>query len=83
MVAIRREIEYIDGRVIISAEGDGSTFDDFDWGEDMTNISGLGCSFCHRCLLQDEPLRKQIHKHFDFYLKIVGGQEKINQMLHE
>ena len=83
MVAIKKNIEYIDGRIIISKEGDKSTFDDFDWGEDMTNISGLGSSFCHRVLLQEEILKKQIMKHLKFYTSIVGGIERIDQILDE
>jgi hypothetical protein len=29
----------------VSPEGDKATFDDFDWGEDLTDKSGLGSSF--------------------------------------
>jgi hypothetical protein len=36
----------VDKRIQISAEGDKSTFDDFDWGINMDNINGLGSSFC-------------------------------------
>ena len=51
LLGIRKPIDYIDGRVIVSAEGDKSTFDDFDWGMDMTDKSGLGSSFCQRTLV--------------------------------
>lgn len=74
-----KQILYQDGRVIVSAEGDKSTFDDFDWGQDLTEKSGLGSSMCHRVLLQDEPLKKQIARNYEFYLKIVGGHERLKQ----
>lgn len=70
-------LEYNDPRVILSAEGDRSTFDDFDWDVDISDKNGLGSSFCMRVLLQEEPLKKQIYRNFDYYLKKVGGEEKI------
>ena len=57
-VAIKRPINYIDGRILISAQGDRSTFDDFDWDFDIEGKSGLGSSFCQRTLLPEEPLKK-------------------------
>jgi len=81
LVGIKHPIEYIDGRVIVSAEGDKSTFDDFDWGIDMTGKSGLGSSFGHRVLLKEGPLLNQIIKHIDFYESVVGGKEKVDSLL--
>lgn len=42
----------------MSAEGDRSTFDDFDHGMNTDNISGLGSSFCQRVLIQEDRLKK-------------------------
>jgi len=83
MVAIRQHIQYVDGRVIVSAEGDRSTFDDFDWGMDITNMSGLGSSFSQRVLIQEDRLKKQIKQYFNFYLNVVGGWDQVNQVLFE
>lgn len=58
MVAIRSHIQYVDSRIIMSAEGDRSTFDDFDHGMNTDNISGLGSSFCQRVLIQEDRLKK-------------------------
>ena len=80
LLAIRKPIDYIDGRVIVSAEGDKSTFDDFDWGMDMTDKSGLGSSFCQRTLIQEEPLIKQIIKFYNFYESVVGGKDKVESI---
>ena len=67
MIALRQQLLYQDPRVIVNADGDKATFDDFDWGEDLTDKNGLGSSFCQRVLLQEEPLKKQIRKNFEFY----------------
>lgn len=49
--ASKVKIIYEDKRIIVSAEGDRSTFDDFDWGEDMSTKTGFGSSYCQRILL--------------------------------
>lgn len=63
---------------MITPDGDRSTFDDFDWDFDIEGKSGLGSSFSQRILLQEEPLKKQIHKLYDFYVSIVGGKDKVD-----
>ena len=83
MVGIRKNVDYSDGRTIISSEGDRSTFDDFDWGMDITDKNGLGSSFCQRVLLQDDRLRKQIGKYYEFYEHVVGGEKRVDQVLRE
>lgn len=51
-------VDYKDPRVIISAEGDKSTFDDRDWGFEVMHLNGFGSAFCSRVLIPTERLKK-------------------------
>jgi hypothetical protein len=77
------QIDYTDKRVIITSTGDKSTYDDFEEMADYMDKNGYGASFCQRILLSEYPIRRAIRKHFEFYLNIVGGMEKIQDYHQE
>lgn len=75
-------IEYKDQRVIISAKGCTSTFDDIDSGEDLTGKNGFGSSFGHRVFLSSDAMKKQIRNNLETYLELVGGTRKVKEYLN-